>query len=93
MTHATALAVLLPTVALLTVLGTRAAARRHSRPVLDLLCALAAFPVMGALIVAAEVGGAGARLLGLLAILLGSIALVAGFGLLERSSRSGEDAG
>jgi hypothetical protein len=54
---------------------------------------LAAFPVIGALIVAAEVGGAGARLLGLLAILLGSIALVAGFGLLERSSRSGEDAG
>ncbi len=51
---------------------------------------MAAFPVLGALIVAAEVGGASARLLGLLAILLGGIALIAGFGLMERFARTGD---
>tara|TARA_B100000749_G_scaffold206808_1_gene161928 strand:+ start:85 stop:363 length:279 start_codon:yes stop_codon:yes gene_type:complete len=90
MAHMTALAALLPPLTLVTVLVTRAAARRHSRPVIGMVCALAAFPVLGALIVAAEVGGASARLLGLLAILLGGIALVAGFGLMERFARTGD---
>ena len=53
MAHMTALAALLPPLTLVTVLVTRAAARRHSRPVIGMVCALAAFPVLGALIVAA----------------------------------------
>jgi len=52
---------------------------------------MSAVPLAGAWIVAAEVGGAGPKLLSLSAILLGSIALVAGFGLVERALGGSKD--
>ncbi|MAN11851.1 hypothetical protein [Sphingobium naphthae] len=69
----------------------RAAMPRWRPAMVMLLCAMSAVPLAGAWIVAAEVGGAGPKLLSLSAILLGSIALVAGFGLVERALGGSKD--